>query len=143
MVSILKQGQNIIHSQDEFRERFHATFPDCPLPPRDGRGVPLGPALSIPAPIDASQLALTLERNIADIKSARTVLESKLDALLATPCSGTRRMDRDLRAEVVRARVASAQLALGILRGDLLRLRQDQTGIDYTPGANEVWETRA
>jgi hypothetical protein len=143
MVGILKQGQNIVHSEDEFRDRFQTSFPNCPLPPRDGRGVPLSAALAIPPPIVVSQLASTLERDIADIHSARAALESKLDTLLATRCFGARCIDRDLRVEVARARIAAAQLALGMLRQDLLKVREGQMGFDYTSCAREAWETRA
>lgn len=143
MVGILKQGQNIVHSEDEFRDRFHATHPECPLPPRDGRGMPLGAALAIPPPIAISQLASTLEREIADIQSARAALESKLDTLVATRCFGARCLDRDLRVEVARARIAAAQLALGTLRRDLLKVREGQIGFDYTACARDAWETRA
>ncbi len=60
-----------------------------------------------------------------------------------TQCFGARCIDRDLLVEVARARIAAAQLALGTLRQDLLKVREGQTGFDYTACAREVWETRA
>src|SRR5262249_3864580 len=112
-------------------------------PPRDGQGVPLGAALAIPPPIAVSQLASALEREIADIRSALAALESKLDTLLATRCFGASCIDRDLRVEVARARIAAAQLALGTLPRDLPTVREGQVGFDYTSCAREAWETRA
>jgi hypothetical protein len=143
MVSILKQGQNIIHSQDEFRERFQATFPRCPLPPRDGSGMPIGGAISLPPPLEPAQLRATIKRNVATIDGTRKSLESKLNTLLKTPCEGLRCNDRDLRVEVTRARIATSQFALGLLRQDLNKVERGQTLSDYSLGAKDAWDIRA
>ena len=143
MVSILMQGQNIIHSQDEFRDRFQATFPTCPLPPRDGSGTPTSHPLSLPPPIEPAQLRAAIERDIATIDAARKSLESKLTTLLTAPCAGSRGIDRDLRAEVARARIATAWFTLGLLRQDLATVERGQTLSDYSFGARDVWDIRA
>lgn len=103
LVAVLARGQNIIHSDTEFRIQYARQFPNCPPPALDLGCVPGGGAGS-PLHVDNALTAKTIESEIAGMGRA-------LDALVARQKQAT-----GVTAVLLRASVEEASLSLQRLR---------------------------
>jgi hypothetical protein len=125
MLRVLQQGQNIIHSEMEFRARFSALYPSCPLPSFTGASA--AQALSLSPPLEHEKILANLESQFEKLQDTRNQLATQAQTFKNAACQERECVANNVKASVLDARASIASLIADRMSEDLNAVR-NRTG---------------